>query len=355
MATQTRRAEPRADIGEVNPTLVIQTAFLGDVVLTIPLLTALAAQHGPVDVLVTPNAAPLVETHPAVRTVISYDKERTERGLRPFLRLVGRVRGLGYRRAYLPHQSWRSGILALLAGIPTRIGFGDAPARWTYTARVARAQGQHETKRLLGLSGSALAPTEAALGLTADDRAVAAEWLRSEGISGGFIALAPGSVWGTKRWPYYADLAEQLPDPIVVVGGHDVVGVADEIVQRAPGRAATAAGLLSLRQSAALLEYATVLVTNDSAPLHIASMLGIPMVAIFGPTVPAFGFGPLGSADVIVEHTSLPCRPCSRHGPSVCPLGHHRCMTELGVETVADAVARVLDAVGGSGAIHRRD
>jgi heptosyltransferase-2 len=90
-----------------------------------------------------------------------------------------------------------------------------------------------------------------------------------------------------------------------------------------------------------LLERARLLVTNDSAPLHLASAVGTPVVAVFGPTVPAFGFGPRGAHDAIVEHPALACRPCSSHGPQTCPLGHHRCMRELSVQSVLDATRRV--------------
>ncbi|HEX9894642.1 MAG TPA: glycosyltransferase family 9 protein, partial [Gemmatimonadales bacterium] len=92
-----------------------------------------------------------------------------------------------------------------------------------------------------------------------------------------------------------------------------------------------------LRASAALIERATVLVTNDSAPLHLAGAVGTPVVALFGPTVPAFGFGPTGAADRVVEVSGLACRPCSTHGPMVCPLGHHRCMIDLPVRSVLAA------------------
>ena len=82
------------------------------------------------------------------------------------------------------------------------------------------------------------------------------------------------------------------------------------------------------------------MVTNDSAPLHLASAVGTRVVAIFGPTIPGFGFGPRGSADQIVELAGLACRPCSLHGPAVCPLGHHKCMRDLSVEAVMEAVRR---------------
>jgi heptosyltransferase-2 len=139
----------------------------------------------------------------------------------------------------------------------------------------------------------------------------------------------------------------------VVVGGREDAPLADQVVAAAPGRAHSAAGALGLRASAALIARAAVLVTNDSAPLHLATAVGTSIVAVFGPTVPRFGFGPRGPRDVVVEHSSLPCRPCSAHGPRVCPLGHHRCMRELSVASVLAAVATVSD-VEAHGAIRTR-
>lgn len=323
-------------------TLVVQTAFLGDVVLTIPLLDALAERFGPVDVLATPGAAPLIETHPAVRRVVRYDKKGADRGFRRFRRLVGALRADGYARAYLPHRSWRSAALALLAGIPERIGFDDSPARATYTECRPRPSGVHESVRLLGLLDPVPTARPFRLGLTDQDRARASAWLTAAGVGTPFVALAPGSIWGTKRWPYYAELARSLDIAVVAVGGPDDAGLGAAIADAAPGRAVNAAGALSLRESAALIERAAVLVTNDSAPLHLATGVGTPVVALFGPTIPAFGFGPLGADDAIVEHRAMSCRPCSAHGPQVCPLGHHRCMKELGPELVAREVQRIL-------------
>jgi heptosyltransferase-2 len=98
------------------PALVIQTAFLGDVVLTTPLLVVLAERHGPVDVVTTPAAAPLLATHPAVRRVFPYDKRQADRGLAGLRGLARRLRAERYAVAYLPHRSLRSAALARLAG-----------------------------------------------------------------------------------------------------------------------------------------------------------------------------------------------------------------------------------------------
>ncbi len=320
--------------------LVIQTAFLGDVVLTTPLLSALASQYGPVDVVTTPAAAGLLETHPAVREVIRYDKRGTDAGLRGFWRVASRLRARWYDRAVLPHRSWRSATLALAANIPERTGFADAAPAVTYTTRIPRAKRGHEVERLLALaSPGADQPPPVSLALVPADFAVADDWLAGRGLAPGFVALAPGSVWATKRWSYYPELAAALDGPVVVVGGPDDVALADMIVARAPDRVHSAAGALNLRASAALIARARALVTNDSAPLHLGTAVGTPVVAIFGPTVPEQGFGPRGASDIVLGHPALSCRPCSAHGQQVCPLLHHRCMRELTVETVIAALA----------------
>ncbi|MEO8138150.1 MAG: lipopolysaccharide heptosyltransferase II [Gemmatimonadota bacterium] len=317
-------------------TLVIQTAHLGDVVLTLPLLIRLAEVHGPVDVVTTLAAAPLAGHHPAVRRVIPFDKHGADRGLRGLMRVGRALRSIGYARAILPHGSVRSASLAWLSGAGERTGFAGAPGAPAYTRQVPKPMAGHMSSRLIALSGAATAPARPWLSLTAEDRAEAAAWLSAHRIATPFIVLAPGSRWGTKRWPQFRELAMALPHPIVVIGGPEDGHLAQAIVAAAPGRAQSAAGELGLRASAALVDRAALLISNDSVALHFATALERPLVAIFGPTVPSFGFGPLGDEPVL-QHDALSCRPCSAHGPPSCPLVHHRCMTELGVARVAAA------------------
>ena len=189
---------------------------------------------------------------------------------------------------------------------------------------------------------------------TLSDRAAAERVLRDGGVAAGgtFVALAPGSIWGSKRWPYFAELAARLAPrvAVVVVGGAEDSDLGESIVTavRPYGHTAiNACGRLSLRESAALLGKAAALVTNDSAPLHFAAAAGTPTVALFGPTLPAFGFGPRGPRDIALGVDGLSCRPCSRHGPPRCPLGHHHCLRRLLLEQVVAALEE-------TGALHRR-
>jgi heptosyltransferase-2 len=160
-----------------------------------------------------------------------------------------------------------------------------------------------------------------------------------------FVALAPGSAWGTKRWPFYPELAVKLGPQfnIVVIGGNSDLETGDAIVSQLPnGSAANAAGKLGILASAALIGHATMLVTNDSAPQHLASAMGTPTIGIFGPTVPEFGFGPLAPGSATAGVDDLACRPCDRHGPQQCPLGHWRCMREVSSDDVMSLATQTL-------------
>jgi heptosyltransferase-2 len=333
----------------VSTSLVVQTSFLGDTVLTTPLLAQLA-NRGPVDIVTTPAAAALLANHPAVRNVIPYDKRGDDRGLIGLWRLARRLGQSHYDVALLAQGSWRSAVLALLAGIPNRIGFSTSAGRLLYTKRVAYRDDLHHAARLLMLArpnGREPTPAELQPSLAPGpaERAEVDAFLHRHGVGAAepLIAVAPGSVWGTKRWPYYPQLAAELAgDARVLVLGSDAdASLADEIVAAAP-EAIDVTGRLSLLGSAELIGRCRVLVTNDSAPMHLASAMGTPTVALFGPTVPDFGFGPLAPRASVVGHDTLPCRPCDRHGPQRCPLGHHRCMRELAPSLVAERARALL-------------
>ncbi|HEX7120903.1 MAG TPA: glycosyltransferase family 9 protein [Gemmatimonadaceae bacterium] len=319
--------------------LVIQTSFLGDVVLTTPLLDVLATR-GTVDVVTTPGAAPLLANHPAIRRVVPWDKRGRERGLAGLWRLARDVRAPDTEAvAYCVQGSWRTAALAVAAGYRTRVGFDTSDGRLLYTRRVLYRAGEHHTVRLLDLAGGAAeteAPARPRVFPGEAERAAVDALLDDWHDADDLVALAPGSIWGTKRWPHFPALAALLAPQhrLVVVGSRDDQPLAAAIESAAPGRTRDATGRLSLLGSAELLRRCVLLVTNDSAPQHLASAVGTPTVTIFGPTVPAFGFGPLAPHSVVAEHPDLPCRPCHRHGPPACPLGHWRCMRDLDAAAV---------------------
>ena len=335
-----------------HASLVVQTSFLGDVVLTTGLIAELAGR-GPVDVVVRPEAAALLANNPSVRRVVVYDKRGADGGVGGAWRIGRRLRAAGpYAAAYLAQGSPRSALLAVVAGARERVGFDTSRGARPFYTRVVRYRGErHHAERLWALARPDDAPgaEQVRPRLYPGDAERAAADAVLEPLGGApFAALAPGSVWATKRWPYYAELAARLAGEtaLVVVGGPGDGELAGAIAAACPpGRVVDATGRLSLLASAALIARARLLVTNDSSPQHLASAVGTPTLAVFGPTVPAFGFGPLapGSATGGVE--GLACRPCDKHGPRVCPLGHWKCMREQAPAVIAE-LARALPTLG---------
>jgi heptosyltransferase-2 len=335
----------------LTTSLVVQTSFLGDMVLTTPLLAHLARSR-PVDVVSTKAGMVLLANNPAVREILVYDKRAADSGVRGFARLVSALRQRRYDSAYHAQGSLRSGALTFAAGVRDRVGFSSSSGRAFYTTRIAPIDNTHHAARLLSLgtrdpmrpvSNGEIRPH---LYPGIIERAQVDAVLGPAAAGARLIALAPGSVWATKRWPYFPDLARDLiaqtDAQIVVVGGEADRALALEIVGATKGQAIDATGRLSLLASADLIGRSAVLVTNDSSPLHLASAMDTPTIAVFGPTVPEFGFGPLAERAVVMGHAELACRPCDRHGPQRCPLGHWRCMREMTPDLVMSAVRGVL-------------
>jgi heptosyltransferase-2 len=329
--------------------LVVQTSFIGDVVLTTPLLRNLAAR-GAVDVVTTPIGATLLASHPAVSRLIVYDKRAADGGIGGFMRIARSARGAS--RAFLCQGSARSGALAFAAGCGERIGFNTSSGRWTYTDRVVYRDDWHHARRLLSLADMAAADAATELASPAikpdlyptREDVAAVDALLGTGRRP-FVALAPGSAWATKQWPGFGELGAILSAEfdIAIVGGPGDAAAADAVRSRLPAeRIIDATGKLSLLGSAELIRRSVALASNDSSPQHLASAMSTPTVTIFGPTVPEFGFGPLAPGSRTAGNRSLECRPCDRHGPAACPLGHWRCMKEIRAEEVAELMRTVI-------------
>jgi heptosyltransferase-2 len=331
--------------------LVVQTAFIGDVVLVLSLLQAVKDRYPGVQLglVTTPASAELAAGHPAVQKVFPYDKRKSQRGLRGLWRLAVRLRAERYEVALIPHRSLRSAMLCALAGIPMRIGFQRGLGRFIMTHRVPYTR-QHEVVRnasLLGPLGVHLPdPPVPVIHLSHEEMAAAATILHQANAGGRWVALAPGSIWATKRWPEesYIRLTKLLGSSgfsILLLGGADDAALCGRIASAGGDGVITRAGLQNIRGSAALISRCTAIVSNDSAPMHLGVAVATPVVAIFGPTSPEFGFAPLGRHDRIVDTSGLHCRPCSIHGGKRCPVGTFDCMKLISPERVVNEVLTI--------------
>ncbi|RYZ55124.1 MAG: glycosyltransferase family 9 protein [Sphingobacteriales bacterium] len=319
--------------------LVIQTAFIGDVVLGTAVIEKLHGWYpdAQIDFLVRKGNESLLAGHPYINTLLIWDKSRQKK--RNLFRMIRQIRQARYTHVINLHRFATSGILTALSGAPFTAGFDKNPVSLLFTERKRHVISQpyatrviHETERNQSLIAGITDSTPAKPALypsTADRQAVAAY------KNGPFVCVAPSSVWFTKQFPVdqWARLIEALPQQLKVylLGGSGDTKLCDEIRQLAAGRQVEIlAGRLSFLQSAALMQDAAMNYVNDSGPLHFASAVGAPVTAVFCSTVPAFGFGPLNANARVVEiEERLYCRPCGLHGHKACPEGHFRCALDI--------------------------
>jgi len=332
--------------------LVIQTAFIGDVILVTPLFSALKQRFPQawIECLTTPAAGDVLRNNPHVNRLIAYDKHDSQKGLAGLIRLMQQLKHSQYHVVLAPHRSWRTALLVHSSGAPTRIGFDKNSGAWWYTHRCRYDTNQHETVRNLSLLS--------ALGIHADaqppeiypdeENRTAVDRLTAKAQKNAcWVALAPGSVWPTKRWPesHYRDLAARLiadQCTVFLVGGEEDRPLCQRIAEDLPPQGVDASGQLSLRATAALLRRCRILATNDSAPMHLASATATLTLALFGPTVPAFGFGPYSRESVVLEKP-LDCRPCTTHGSQRCPIKTHACLEGITVTMVYDQLQKMIN------------
>lgn len=340
---------------------VWNTAFLGDAVLTLPLIQTLAEAFpdSEIDFYVRRGFGCLFEAHPAIHAVYEYDKRRLS-GTSRLSALLRSGRVLGGRRYDIwigAHTSPRSALLARLSGAPIRIGYTGGPvSALCYNRRVSRRFKElHEIERLLELLNPIL-PSETprrhwpelVLPPAATAKAqVFRNALGQDGRSPKLLGLHPGSIWGTKRWlpSGFAEIARRAAER----GAHVLIfaGPGEEAVAREVIRLSGLSGnpllhdlscALTLPELGAYLGMLNDYVSNDSGPMHLAWAQRTPVTALFGPTVRELGFFPRGDSAKVFE-VALECRPCGLHGPQRCPKKHHRCMADIDVEAVWQDVA----------------
>jgi heptosyltransferase-2 len=333
--------------------LIIQTAFIGDVILTTPLAKNLKQvfPRSHLSFLLIPETKNCLENNPHLDEILVYDK-RKKWGLGEFLRLLNKIKNREFDLAIIPHRSLRSALLAYLSGIKQRVGFDKSAGSVLLTRKIAYLDNVHEVDRNLSLLsdlGSEFKDTSLELFPSSEDYNYVRKLLDEYGIRENhkLICIAPGSVWPTKRWlpERFAEVAQLLMEragaKVVFLGSEDDRKLCESIKDLMREKPPVLAGKTNILQSAALISMCKVVLSNDSAPVHMASAMKKPVVVIFGSTIPEFGFGPYG-VDHLVIQKGMDCRPCGIHGKIKCPQKHFRCMREITTEEVLRAVSSFL-------------
>ncbi len=315
--------------------LIIQTAFIGDVILATSVVEKLHEKipDATIDFLLRKGNESLLENHPFLNKVIVWDKKKDK--LSNLFRIISSVRKNKYDYIINLHRFASSGLITALSRAKEKIGFDKNPLSFFYTKKVRHeiGNGKHEIERNHELIKKLTdnQPAKPKLYPSPSDFAAISN-LRSQTLnSKQYICIAPASVWFTKQLPKekWIELINLINKDAAVylLGADSDFALCEEIKNEAHHKLITnLAGKLSFLESAALMKDATMNYVNDSAPLHIASAMKAPITAVFCSTVTAFGFGPLSDSSKIVEtKIKLDCKPCGLHGFKACPLVHFKC------------------------------
>jgi heptosyltransferase-2 len=327
--------------------LAVRFSSIGDVLLTTPLLRALRRRHpqARITVLTKKASAPLLEDSPHLNEVIALAPDDS------LAALASRLRAEGYTHLLDLHDNLRSRILRALVPGPWR-GYPKYRAarallihakRDRYPVHQPVAERYFAAARGLDVVADGDPPE---LFLSPRAAAEADAWLAETGLgrSRPLVAVAPGAAHATKRWPpeHWRDLVDRILAAnldVAAVGGTADVAIAEAVTAGGGDRSRSAAGRFGLQATGALLRRARAVVSGDTGVMHMATAVGTPVVALFGPTVEAFGFFPYTRRAEVIQ-LDLACRPCSSQGGPRCPLGHHQCLDLIGADAVFAAVQR---------------
>lgn len=316
--------------------LIIQTAFLGDVILASPVWENLhtAFPNAQIDVVVKKGNESLLAGHPFIKNLYIFDKSEKVKNL---WKLSKTLRANKYELILNLQRFASSGLLTFLARGKESRGFAKNTFAFLYTKQYPHEMKPdwHEVDRNLSLISDLvnsprrrpqLYPSIEDLNVIHNYQVVP------------YYCLAPTSVWFTKQAPEktWLDLMSKLQKPtqrIYLLGAPTDIPYLDQLQKEATDQnVVNLAGKLTLLQSAALMAGAQHNYVNDSGPLHLASATNAPVSAFFCSTIPEFGFGPLSEKASIIEVQGLDCRPCGLHGHKSCPKGHFRCGNELNTQ-----------------------
>jgi len=339
---------------EPSRILVVRTDRLGDVVLTLPVFNALRRcfPGAHLAMLVGSYAGEIVEGCAGVDEILRYDHAG---GPVPFLVMMERLRAGRFDAAVIVHPTPRLALLAFFSRIPVRVGTGYRYYSLLFNRRVythRKTAMRHEVEYNMGLlaplgcTAEPARPLDVPLDIPPEARERAATLLRDAGVSGRFAVIHPGSGGSAREWPLEnfgllaRRIAREMHLPVVVTGSAGESSRAEEVARTAAGGGTNLAGRLSLKELAALLAKASLLIANSTGPLHVGVAVGTPVVGLY-PQIPVMGprrWGPYtDNARVLVPDRPPDCDECTGRSGTPCA-----CMASITVESAYAAAADLL-------------
>ncbi|MFC2103210.1 glycosyltransferase family 9 protein [Bacteroidota bacterium] len=338
---------------DIERILVIQTAFLGDAILTLPMIQALKVKNNRqiVDVLSIPSTEEVFLSSPYVDNVIVMDKRKTHRGLLALNRFIQKLKCNNYTKIYSPHRSFRSAYMTLGLDVRESYGFNNSSLKFVYKYITDYNYQHHEVQRNLSLigketdsSGWKILPE---ISVSENQKARVNDLLAKTRLTDSFITIAPGSVWKTKRYPKESfiqiiKLLVTSGEKVLLIGGSDDKRLCDEIQSEVDSEIIVFAGNLVIPETVWLLKKSKLLITNDSAPTHLGMSADIPVITLYCSTVPDFGFYPYNNKSSVLSYDKLDCKPCGIHGYRDCPVKTFDCGHRLLPEDIINEAKRLI-------------
>lgn len=326
--------------------LIIHTAFIGDIVLSTTLVSKLKEKYINSDIyfLTTPVGKEILQNNPKIKEIITYDKRGKDKGLFSFFHLAKAIRKKNIDICICPHRYLRSSFLTLLSGAKIKIGYDIANLSFIFDKKVKYDKTKHEVEKLLSFVDDERKRYEIEMYPNRENEIKINNFLNRSDKK--IITIAPGSKWFTKKWPeeYFRELIANLSkrdDFLLVINGGEEE---KEINLDLPENVIDLRGKISLLDLAELCRKSTIVISNDSAPIHIASAFPKTyIIGIFGPTIKEFGFFPWSKNSKVFEVKNLECRPCGIHGGKVCPQKHFRCMKEIEPKVIEKEVIEYIE------------
>lgn len=318
--------------------LIIQTSFIGDVILATAVVEKLALSYpdAQIDFLVRKGNESVLLDNPKINQTIIWEKRKDK--ILNLFRTIKLVRKEKYDYVINLHRFASSGIITFLSGSKFKVGFHNNPFSFCYTHKYRHSleNATHEVERnhqLISFLTDEQSAKPRLYPSNQDDEMV--HQFKSEK----YICIAPGSVWTTKRLPVskWVELCNRTQCNIYILGAPNESALAQEIIDNSVHRnMVSLCNNLTLLQSAALMKDAAMNYVNDSAPLHLCTAVNAPCIAFFCSTVPEFGFGPLSDGALVIQtEIELPCKPCGVHGKDACPEGHFKCGTTISLDNIS--------------------
>ena len=323
--------------------LIIHTAFIGDIVLSTALVSKVKEKYPDSNIyyLTTPLGKEILKNNPKIKEIIVYDKRGKDKGFGAFISFVRKIRKLKIDICLTPHRYLRSSILSLLSGAKIRVGYDIASLAFVYNKKIKYDKTKHEVEKLLSFIDDNTKRYKLEMYPSEKDKIKIDTLLKKLLNNKKIILIAPGSKWFTKKWPeeYFRILIQNLVKRddllIVITGGKEE----KEIELNLNSKILDLRGEITLLELAELTKRAVLVVSNDSAPIHITSAFpDTRIIGIFGPTVKEFGFFPWSKNSKVFEINGLYCRPCAIHGGNSCPEKHFRCMREITPDLIENEI-----------------